>query len=68
MTYELICPNCGNIEELNCKISEYEEMKKNANFPFCKCGIRMERHFTPISVTGEIGGYDAVGGKAQWQG
>jgi hypothetical protein len=67
MTYVFACPKCKETKELDMKIVEYEKMKEALDFPLCKCGIRMDRVYTPPSFLGSTGGYDAVAGKASWQ-
>lgn len=67
MTYAFQCPGCKKSIELGMKVIEYEKMKEDMTFPFCKCGLRMNRVYTPPSFLGSTGGYDATAGKASWQ-
>lgn len=68
MIYAFKCPKCCKEIDLDMKISEYEKMKEELNFPECpECGEEMNRVFTPPSFLGSTGGYDSVVGKASWQ-
>lgn len=67
MNYVFVCPRCRKTKEIEMKVDEYEKMKEDLTFPFCKCGLRMNRVYTPPTFLGSIGGYDSVAGKASWQ-
>ena len=67
MTYIFTCPRCKETKEFDMKVIEYEQMKETLTFPFCKCGLRMNRVYTPPTFLGSTGGYDSVAGKASWQ-
>lgn len=46
MTYIFACPRCKETKEFDMKVIEYEKMKEEFTFPFCKCGLRMNRVYT----------------------
>lgn len=46
MIYVFVCPRCRKTKEIEMKIDEYEKMKEDLTFPFCKCGLRMNRIYT----------------------
>jgi len=46
MNYIFVCPRCRETKEIEMKVIEYEKMKEDLTFPFCKCGLRMNRVYT----------------------
>ena len=53
MNYVFVCPRCRETKEIEMKVDEYEKMKEDLTFPFCKCGLRMNIVHTPSA-------YDSV--------
>lgn len=65
MTYEFECPECKERVEIECKMSEREEV---ANALACgKCNRKLVQVLFPPSMLGSTGGYDSVAGTASWQ-
>lgn len=53
-TYTFRCPSCNKIQEVNCKISEYDTLNKLNTV--CECGDTLVRVFTRDSVPGTSSG------------
>lgn len=58
MTYFFACPRCGETKEIDMKVIEYKKMKEDLTFPFCKCGLRMNRVYTTSNFLDST--YDSV--------
>ena len=66
MTYKFKCKECGNIQYIDIKMSDYDELKNKQKCE--KCNSKMERVIEFEGAIGATGGYDLVGGMASWQG
>lgn len=65
MQYRFRCPECGQVRNIDIKMSDYDKEKNNQ---MCSnCGSKLERVIEFEGSVGKTGGYDAVAGKASWQ-
>lgn len=66
MKYKFKCPKCNKEYEIECSMSEYDNIKKEV---FCdKCDILLIREFEPFSVEMNVG-YNAENHiRSKWQG
>lgn len=65
MIYQFLCSKCGNEEERDIPMSEYDKEKNNQ---FCsKCNSQMQRVIEWEGGAYNLGGYSEVGGVAKWQ-